>query len=35
MKEGIKPMDALHLASAIVANIDYFCTADHYCPVKK
>ncbi len=28
MKEGIKPMDALHLASAIVANIDYFCTAD-------
>jgi predicted nucleic acid-binding protein len=28
MKEGIKPMDALHLASAIVMNIDYFCTAD-------
>jgi predicted nucleic acid-binding protein len=28
MKEGINPMDALHLASAVVTNADYFCTAD-------
>ena len=26
--KGIKPMDALHLASAIVAKADYFCTCD-------
>jgi predicted nucleic acid-binding protein len=26
--EGIKPVDALHLASAVVANADYFCTCD-------
>ena len=25
---GIKPMDALHLASAVVAKADYFCTCD-------
>ena len=25
---GIKPLDALHLASAIVAQADYFCTCD-------
>ena len=28
MKAGIKPMDVLHLASAIATNVDYFCTAD-------
>lgn len=28
MKAGIKPMDALHLASATWANADYFCTCD-------
>ena len=26
--EGIKPVDALHLASAVVAKSDYFCTCD-------
>ena len=26
--EGIKPLDALHLASAVVARADYFCTCD-------
>jgi len=26
--EGIKPLDALHLASAVVGNADYFCTCD-------
>ena len=25
---GIKPLDALHLASAIQAQADYFCTCD-------
>ena len=25
---GIKPLDALHLASAEVAQVDYFCTCD-------
>lgn len=25
---GIKPMDSLHLASAIIAEADYFCTCD-------
>ncbi|MBW4470048.1 MAG: PIN domain-containing protein [Stenomitos rutilans HA7619-LM2] len=25
---GIKPLDALHLASAIAAQADYFCTCD-------
>ncbi|MBN1290393.1 MAG: PIN domain-containing protein [Candidatus Latescibacteria bacterium] len=25
---GIKPLDALHLASASVSKIDYFCTCD-------
>ena len=25
---GIKPLDALHLASAIEAQADYFCTCD-------
>lgn len=25
---GIKPLDALHLASAIEAKADYFCTCD-------
>jgi predicted nucleic acid-binding protein len=28
MKNNIKPMDALHLASAVVNNIHYFCTTD-------
>ncbi|MDQ5769615.1 PIN domain-containing protein [Thiothrix subterranea] len=28
MTQGIKPMDALHLASAISAGVDYFCTTD-------
>jgi predicted nucleic acid-binding protein len=26
--EGIKPLDALHLASAVIAEADYFCTCD-------
>ena len=26
--EGIKPIDALHLASAVAAKADYFCTCD-------
>ena len=26
--EGIKPIDALHLASAVIAKADYFCTCD-------
>ena len=26
--KGIKPMDALHLASAVAAKADYFCTCD-------
>ena len=26
--EGIKPIDALHLASALEAKADYFCTCD-------
>jgi hypothetical protein len=26
--EGIKPLDALHLASAVIAKADYFCTCD-------
>ncbi len=26
--EGMKPLDALHLASAVIANADYFCTCD-------
>ena len=25
---GIKPLDALHLASAVEAKADYFCTCD-------
>ena len=25
---GIKPLDALHLASAVEAGVDYFCTTD-------
>lgn len=28
LKLGIKPLDALHLASAEAANADYFCTCD-------
>ncbi len=28
-KAGIKPLDALHLASAEEANADYFCTCDN------
>lgn len=28
IQNGIKPMDALHLASAIIAKADYFCTCD-------
>ena len=28
IKAGIKPMDALHLASTIWAKADYFCTCD-------
>jgi predicted nucleic acid-binding protein len=28
IKLGIKPMDALHLASAVEARSDYFCTCD-------
>ncbi len=26
--QGIKPVDALHLASAVAAKADYFCTCD-------
>jgi predicted nucleic acid-binding protein len=26
--EGIKPIDALHLASAVISKADYFCTCD-------
>jgi len=26
--EGLKPMDALHLASAVIATAEYFCTCD-------
>jgi predicted nucleic acid-binding protein len=26
--EGIKPLDALHLASAVIAKAEYFCTCD-------
>jgi len=26
--EGIKPLDALHLASAVIGKADYFCTCD-------
>lgn len=26
--EGIKPIDALHLASAVIAKAEYFCTCD-------
>ena len=26
--EGLKPLDALHLASAVIAKADYFCTCD-------
>ena len=28
IEEGIKPMDALHLASAIMTGVNYFCTVD-------
>jgi predicted nucleic acid-binding protein len=28
VSEGIKPLDALHLACAIAAEADYFCTSD-------
>jgi predicted nucleic acid-binding protein len=28
VKAGIKPMDALHLASAARTKADYFCTCD-------
>lgn len=28
LEEGIKPLDALHLASAVEAKADYFCTCD-------
>ena len=26
--QGMKPLDALHLASAVIAKADYFCTCD-------
>ena len=26
--EGLKPIDALHLASAVIAKAEYFCTCD-------
>lgn len=29
---GIKPLDALHLASAVIAKADYFCTCDDRFP---
>ena len=28
MEKGIKPLDALHLASASHESVDYFCTSD-------
>jgi predicted nucleic acid-binding protein len=28
MASGLKPLDALHLAAASVAKVDYFCTCD-------
>ncbi len=28
IQEGIKPMDALHLATAVINEIHYFCTTD-------
>ena len=28
LAEGVKPVDALHLASAVEAKADYFCTCD-------
>jgi predicted nucleic acid-binding protein len=28
VSEGIKPLDALHLASSVAAKADYFCTCD-------
>jgi predicted nucleic acid-binding protein len=28
VKTGIKPLDALHLATASAAKADYFCTCD-------
>lgn len=28
IKAGIKPLDALHLASAVCKKVDYFCTCD-------
>lgn len=28
LESGVKPLDALHLASASVAKADYFCTCD-------
>jgi predicted nucleic acid-binding protein len=28
VNSGIKPLDALHLASAVSAQADYFCTCD-------
>jgi predicted nucleic acid-binding protein len=28
---GLKPLDALHLASASIAKADYFCTCDDKC----
>ena len=28
MKDGVKPLDALHLATATNASADYFCTYD-------
>jgi predicted nucleic acid-binding protein len=28
MASGLKPLDALHLASASAAKVDYFCTCD-------
>jgi hypothetical protein len=27
-QNGIRPLDALHLASAIDAGVDYYCTCD-------
>ncbi|MEM9775605.1 MAG: PIN domain-containing protein [Chloroflexota bacterium] len=29
IKSGVKPLDALHLASGEAANVDYFCTCDN------
>jgi predicted nucleic acid-binding protein len=28
VQDGLKPLDALHLATAEAANVDYFCTCD-------